>query len=336
MLLEREFAVILLDVNMPGMCGHETASIIRQRKKSRHTPIIFITAFADQAQAAEGYALGAVDYILSPIVPEILRAKVKVFVDLYQMRAELFASHVLLEERVAKRTQELAATAVSLKSEVAERTQAEERMSVLVSELTHRVKNLLAVLQSIIMRTLTDSRDIEEGRKILLGRLHALAHAHELLTVACWKGAALNDIVRAELAGFSDRVSANGPVVTLSASAVQTFALVVHELATNAAKYGSLSNAAGSVDIAWGLVEVGDDHYLDFNWKEHDGPEVRPSGQKGFGLTLIGTLAGPLASAPSIDFAPGGLICNFRMPLDVVSASANVEFRLKRPKVAAS
>jgi two-component sensor histidine kinase/FixJ family two-component response regulator len=335
-LLEREFSVILLDVNMPGMCGHETAALIRQRKKSRHTPIIFVTAFADQAQAAEGYALGAVDYILSPIVPEILRAKVKVFVDLYHMRAELTRSHALLEQRVAERTDELERTAGSLKVEVAERTRAEERMTLLVSELTHRVKNLLAVLQSITMRTLTDSRSLADGRQILLGRLHALAHAHELLTEACWKGARLDDIVRAELAGFSDRVHATGPEVTLTASAVQTFALVVHELATNAAKYGALSSSGGFVKVNWGLVQDGRERYLEFDWKERNGPAVKPSARKGFGLTLIGTMAGPLSSVPSIEFAPDGLACRLRVPLDVVAARANADFNLKRRELNAS
>src|SRR5262245_51083702 len=89
LLLEREFAVILLDVNMPGMSGLQTAALIRQRRKSRYTPIIFVTAFADDVQTTEGYTLGAVDYIMTPIVPEILRAKVKRFVELYNHRAEL-------------------------------------------------------------------------------------------------------------------------------------------------------------------------------------------------------------------------------------------------------
>src|SRR5262245_11719111 len=89
LLLERDFAVILLDVNMPGLSGLETAALIRQRRKSRHTPIIFVTAFADDVQTTEGYTLGAVDYIMTPIVPEILRAKVKRFVELYNHRAEL-------------------------------------------------------------------------------------------------------------------------------------------------------------------------------------------------------------------------------------------------------
>jgi signal transduction histidine kinase/CheY-like chemotaxis protein len=97
-LLRREFAVILLDVNMPGMDGLETAALIRQRKRSAHTPIIFVTAFADDVRAAQGYAHGAVDYILAPVVPEVLRAKVKVFVDLYRMTRQVKRQ---AEERVA-------------------------------------------------------------------------------------------------------------------------------------------------------------------------------------------------------------------------------------------
>src|SRR5919205_3468391 len=84
--LAREFAVILLDVNMPDIDGLETARLIRQYKKSAHTPVIFITAYADEMQTAQGYSLGAVDYILSPVRPEVLRSKVKVFVDLWRMQ----------------------------------------------------------------------------------------------------------------------------------------------------------------------------------------------------------------------------------------------------------
>jgi signal transduction histidine kinase/DNA-binding response OmpR family regulator len=96
--LRHDFAVILLDVQMPGIDGFETASLIRRRKRSAHTPIIFVTAFADEVRQAEGYAQGAVDYILAPIVPEILRAKVRVFVDLYRMSEQVRRQ---AEERVA-------------------------------------------------------------------------------------------------------------------------------------------------------------------------------------------------------------------------------------------
>src|ERR671910_117316 len=85
-ILQREFAVILLDVNMPDIDGLETGRLIRQYKKSAHTPIIFITAYADEMQTAQGYSLGAVDYILSPVNADVLRSKVRVFVDLYQMQ----------------------------------------------------------------------------------------------------------------------------------------------------------------------------------------------------------------------------------------------------------
>src|SRR5438876_11564511 len=108
LVLEHDFAVVLLDVNMPGLDGLETAALIRQRRKSAHTPIIFITAFADEIHAARGYSLGAVDYILSPIVPDVLRTKVKVFVDLYRMAQQVKRR---ADERVALATEQAARAA---------------------------------------------------------------------------------------------------------------------------------------------------------------------------------------------------------------------------------
>ncbi len=108
LVLEKDFAVILLDVYMPGMSGFETAGLIRQRRKSAHTPIIFITAFADEMHTAQGYSMGAVDYIMSPVVPEILRTKVKVFVDLYRMTQQ---ARKQADERVALAKEQTARTA---------------------------------------------------------------------------------------------------------------------------------------------------------------------------------------------------------------------------------
>src|SRR5206468_2373686 len=96
--LDQDFAVILLDVNMPGMDGFETAAYIRKRRRSAVTPIIFITAYADEIHTAQGYSLGAVDYILSPVVPEMLRSKVKVFVNLFRMTQQVRRQ---ADERVA-------------------------------------------------------------------------------------------------------------------------------------------------------------------------------------------------------------------------------------------
>jgi CheY-like chemotaxis protein len=99
LLLREEFAVILLDVNMPGMDGFETAELIRRRKRSEHTPIIFLTAFSDEMYVARGYSLGAVDYIMAPVVPEVLRATVGVFADLHRKTRQLTRQAECLEQR---------------------------------------------------------------------------------------------------------------------------------------------------------------------------------------------------------------------------------------------
>ena len=145
-----------------------------------------------------------------------------------------------------------------------ERKQAEERLTILVQELAHRVKNLLSVFQSITARTLTGGRTIPDAREVLIGRLQSLGHAHELLTEASWHGAELREVVMAEIAGFSERVRMSGPAVELSPSGVQTFALIVHELCTNAAKYGALSNASGEVVVNWTLGGSGTSGYMNF------------------------------------------------------------------------
>ncbi|MGQ0592140.1 MAG: response regulator [Gammaproteobacteria bacterium] len=155
--LEHEFAVILLDVNMPDMTGLETAALIRRRKKAAHTPIIFITAYADEAETAEGYALGAVDYIPSPVVPEILRTKVKVFVELDRMRAVLAQSRQRLEQRVAERTAELQASNERLQAEITERRRAEEALreadrhkDEFLAMLAHELRNPLAPIRNSV------------------------------------------------------------------------------------------------------------------------------------------------------------------------------------------
>src|SRR5262245_33546201 len=104
--LRHDFAVILLDVNMPGMDGFETAALIRKRKRSAHTPIIFVTAYLDEVHAVHGYAHGAVDYIMAPVAPDVLRAKVRVFVELFRMHEQVkrqAQASVDLAEELAKR-----------------------------------------------------------------------------------------------------------------------------------------------------------------------------------------------------------------------------------------
>src|SRR5262245_36792731 len=143
--LEREFAVILLDVNMPDIDGIETGSLIRKYKKSQHTPIIFITAYADEMQTAQGYSLGAVDYILSPVMPEVLRSKVKVFVDLWQMQQR---TRQMAEERVALARAEAAQRAAE---EMTRHLQEQNRRKdEFLAMLSHELRNPLAPIRTAI------------------------------------------------------------------------------------------------------------------------------------------------------------------------------------------
>jgi len=133
--LDGEFAVILLDVNMPGMDGLETAELLRQHRNARHTPIILVTAHADDLQRARGYELGVVDYIQAPVVVPVLRAKVGVFLDLFLTRAALARANEDLETRVAARTAELVLSNERLRAEIEERLRTEnEREDLLARE----------------------------------------------------------------------------------------------------------------------------------------------------------------------------------------------------------
>lgn len=144
-MLEREFAVILMDVNMPTMDGLETASLIRERKKTAHVPIIFVTAYADEMHTARGYSLGAVDYILTPIVPEVLRTKVKVFVDLHLMAAQIRDQ---AEQRVALAHEQAARVAAE---ETNRRLrEADERKNEFLAMLSHELRNPMSAIRNAV------------------------------------------------------------------------------------------------------------------------------------------------------------------------------------------
>jgi two-component sensor histidine kinase len=210
----------------------------------------------------------------------------------------------------------------ALEGASAELAQRSEHQRLLLNELSHRVKNVLAVVQALVMRTLPGEHSMSDARDILIERLHALGRAHELLTRTDWKGAALKEIVTAELAPFSARVQVQGPELIIDGKMVQTFALVLHELATNASKYGSLSDPNGKVSITWSVTGAGNGARFKFRWEESAGPVIKPPSRKGFGSSLLeAALPADLSVKPRLAFDPGGFVYEIEAPLSSVCSS---------------
>src|SRR5262249_40135663 len=135
--------------------------------------------------------------------------------------------------------------------DITERKNSEARQALLTRELHHRTKNLFAVVQAVVSRSFAGKHTVEEAEAAVLDRLHSLAQTHMLLLEREWKGTDLLELVRHEMRPFATRVSISGPTVMLNPQAAQNFALALHELTTNAAKYGALSVASGRVTIEW-------------------------------------------------------------------------------------
>ena len=429
-LLKNDIAVVLLDVCMPELNGFELAAMIRDHPRFQKTAMIFISAIqVTDIDHLRGYAMGAVDYVPVPVIPEVLRAKVKVFAELYRKSRQLERLNTELEERVRARTAELeASTARLLESEqrrslaiaagnmgswdwdwisgewiwdegqyrifgvdpqtfvvspqsvqalffpddvqelskvaehfsngsrtyetefrirrpngevrwcigtaaasvdgnnrvirvsgvtidITERKRAEQRQSLLSREVDHRGKNALALVQSIVRLTRGDS--IRDYSKAVEGRIAALARVHTILSLSSWEGAELSGLIDEELAPFAakdeeSRVAAAGPQVHLEPSTAQTLALALHELATNAAKYGALSSLHGRITVNWKLVKGS----LELEWKEDAGPKVEKPASRGFGTrSVIASIETQLGGRAIFDWRPEGLCCRLSVPL---------------------
>jgi PAS domain S-box-containing protein len=204
---------------------------------------------------------------------------------------------------------------------------AEERQQLLMRELVHRGKNQLAIIQSIAARTLSGTISIDQGRATLLQRLQALAGTFSLLSNASFEGAPLHDIVNLEFEKFSERADADGPNILVNAEIAQNFALVVHELATNAVKYGALSSDAGRITVRWSVtghaMEV-----FEFCWTERRGSpaqSVPPNNVTGFGSLLIGRLVPTQLSGNAVSrFNEHGFEYILTCPLSKVGRLVNV------------
>jgi len=427
-LLRNEIAVVLMDVCMPELDGFELAAMIRDHPRFRKTAIIFISAIhLTDMDRMRGYEMGAVDYVPVPVIPEVLRAKVKIFAELFRKSRELEQLNAELERRVADRTAQLerstrrlqqsedrrnlalaagkmgswdwdlvrgdcvwdegqkrifgvdpatfevtlasvrglvhrddwghllrtirqakqhpgsyqvefrachpdgqvrwclgtaaagkdAANRISRISgvtiDITDRKEAEERQLLLAREVDHRAKNALAVVHAIV--SLTRADNIKQFVAAVEGRIQALARAHSLLSESRWRGANIAELVREELAPYRtsnfDRVTISGSNLSLEPSTAQALALALHELATNAAKYGALSVPSGGVGIAWELNGV----QLELRWTESGGPPVEPTAPGGFGIRVIKTsVERQLGGRVEFDWRNDGLRCAIAIP----------------------
>ena len=200
--------------------------------------------------------------------------------------------------------------------DITDRKLAEQQARLLSRELEHRVKNILATVQSLTR--LTEAESVSEFARILSGRFQALAQAQSLLASNRWDAANIRELVAEELAAFGTgedgRARIAGHPVALGPQAAQAIALIMHELTTNAAKYGALSRPDGRVDVEW-VAQAG---ILAVYWREMDGPTIKPPEKAGFGSKLMSGMVQTLNGQIDCDWAPTGLVCEIRVPVDML------------------
>lgn len=191
--------------------------------------------------------------------------------------------------------------ALATVTDISERKAIERRQQLLMDEVRHRGRNQLAVVQAIAMRTMTDDHTVAEARKQYIATIQALARTHDLFLAASM--APLVSIVAGELAPFTDRATIKGCDVMLTQAAAQDFALIVHELTTNAVKHGALSTPKGAIAVSGHL----DGEYLTFVWEELGGPPTQPPTRQGFGHTILNDVAQGFCIHVRADYRPEGL-----------------------------
>lgn len=191
--------------------------------------------------------------------------------------------------------------------DITERKEVQLRQQMLTQEIHHRTKNLFAVVQAVVSRSFADKANVKEAVTAILSRLRSLAQTHVLLVDKDWKGADLKAVVRAEMEPYKDRVTIEGPSILLNSQAAQNFALAVHELATNAAKYGALSSPGGRVVIGWQVTKPNGHRQFTFNWRESGGPQVFAPARRGFGSAVLEQVMSQYFEGPIVAFPSGGV-----------------------------
>lgn len=284
--LDRQpYDLIIADYVLPsfdGMAALEIASA-----KVPDTPFIFVSGTLGEETAIESLKKGATDYVVKQRLSRLPVAVTRAFAE--------------AKEKLARR-------------------RAEEHQRLLINELNHRVKNSLATVQAIAHQTLRSPDVPEPARRAFTERLLALARAHDVLTEENWEGADLGEVVASALDPYGgpdhDRFHMEGPPVRLEPKMALSLAMALHELATNAVKYGALSVPDGCVEISWALAGMDGGRRLRLRWIEKDGPRVVAPSQTGFGSRLIERgLAAELQGEAHVDYAATGVICRIDAPL---------------------
>lgn len=207
--------------------------------------------------------------------------------------------------------------------DITERKREEERLKVISAELDHRVKNILATINSIARLAGRNATSLKDYRTDLEERIQSLARAHQMLASSQWEGMSVRDLIERELepylGGKPDAIAVEGPDLMFTPAAAQSMALVVHELATNASKYGALKGRAGRLSIRW-RIETQSDPVLAFSWHEDGLKNIEAPSRKGFGSNVIdGIIRAHCEGETRIDYRPSGLHYDLRLPADCFS-----------------
>jgi PAS domain S-box-containing protein len=222
---------------------------------------------------------------------------------------------------------------IGINIDITGRKRTEEQQRTLHAELDHRVKNALATVSAVVSQTGLGSRSIANFVAALDGRIRSMATTHELLSARRWEGICLTALVRRELAPYvaGGNTAINGSEVVLHPEAGQAMAMVLHELATNAAKYGAFSNRTGRVLVQWRWLQNGSRDRLVIEWQETGGPRVLARSQFGYGTSIIRELIPfELGGRVELVYASEGIRCQLEIPADWISMGAGVSSRTRR------
>lgn len=307
------FAIVILHLDgWDGKALTELAGLAVSETLPSHRGVIVVSGENPEELMPETVQGGAFEFVPAQFVRELLTQRVVCLLELQRAKAELAAGKAELAR--------LASEVARLDAEVGAEQSTAGALRAQLAAQAHSSKNLLAVLQSLALRTIRDGRDVTEMREVLAGRFRALARVHQRTASGDGEWVDLAPAVEAQLADIADRSSASGPPVKLARSVAQTFMLALHELAANALQHGALRSSSGKVAIEWTLKGTGPERSLEVRWREHGGQPPAAPAHYGFGLTLASSFADTKERAQGISFDAEGLTCCMRLSHEMIDA----------------